>query len=60
MKKPGLIGGTRQESTPIYYRELEYGVQKKLNRAFFPRLTIENIGVIRIHIEALINMIISA
>lgn len=45
MKKLGLIGGTGPESTLIYYREIEYGVQKKLGGAYFPRLTIESMSV---------------
>lgn len=45
MNKLGLIGGTGPESTIAYYREIEYGVQQKLGRNFFPNLTIESLSV---------------
>lgn len=45
MKKIGLIGGTGPESTLVYYREIEYGVQNKLGYAYFPPLTIESMSV---------------
>ncbi len=43
MKKVGLIGGTGPESTVAYYRQIEYGVQKKTGR--FPNLVIESLSV---------------
>ena len=45
MKKLGLIGGTGPESTIEYYKGIEYGVQKKSGRSFFPNLTIESLSV---------------
>ncbi len=45
MHKLGLIGGTGPESTIVYYREIEYGVQQRLGRNFFPNLTIESLSV---------------
>ncbi|MEE3362947.1 MAG: amino acid racemase [Anaerovoracaceae bacterium] len=48
MKKLGLIGGTGPESTLIYYKEIEYGVQKKTNRNYFPHLTIESLSVFEV------------
>lgn len=45
MNKLGLIGGTNPESTIEYYRQIEYGVQKKSGRSFFPNLTIESLSV---------------
>lgn len=43
MKKLGLIGGTGPESTIEYYRQIEYGVQKKTG--CFPNLVIESLSV---------------
>ena len=43
MKKLGLIGGTGPESTIEYYRQIEYGVQKK--KGCFPDLCIESLSV---------------
>lgn len=45
MKKIGLIGGTGPESTIEYYKGIEYGVQQKSGRSFFPNLTIESLSV---------------
>lgn len=39
MKKLGLIGGVGPESTIPYYRGIIYGVQKKLNKPFFPAIS---------------------
>lgn len=48
MKKLGLIGGMGPESTVPYYHGIVYGVQKALNKAFFPNLTIESVNVFHI------------
>lgn len=45
MKKLGLIGGTGPESAIEYYRGIEYGVQQRSERGFFPNLTIESLSV---------------
>ena len=45
MKKLGLIGGTGPESTIEYYNGIEYGVQRRSGRSFFPHLTIESLSV---------------
>lgn len=45
MNKIGLIGGTGPESTIEYYKGIEYGVQQKSGRSFFPNLTIESLSV---------------
>ena len=45
MKKLGLIGGTGPESTIEYYKGIEYGVQRRSGRSFFPHLTIESLSV---------------
>ncbi|MFU0842476.1 MAG: Aspartate racemase [Burkholderia sp.] len=45
LRKLGLIGGIGPESTVPYYYGIVYGVQKKLNRHFFPTLAIESINV---------------
>lgn len=45
MNKLGLIGGTGPESTIEYYKGIEYGVQQKAGRSFFPNLTIESLSV---------------
>lgn len=45
MNKLGLIGGTGPESTIEYYKGIEYGVQQKSGRSFFPNLTIEGLSV---------------
>lgn len=45
MNKLGLIGGTGPESTIEYYKGIEYGVQQKSGRSFFPNLTIESLSV---------------
>ncbi len=45
MNKLGLIGGTGPESTIEYYKGIEYGVQQKSGRSYFPNLTIESLSV---------------
>lgn len=45
MKKLGLIGGIGPESTIAYYRDIAYGVQKRLNAPVFPPLVIESLSV---------------
>ncbi len=45
MNKLGLIGGTGPESTIEYYKGIEYGVQQKSGRGYFPNLTIESLSV---------------
>lgn len=44
MKKLGLIGGVGPEATIPYYKGIVYGVQKRLNKAFFPPLVIESLS----------------
>lgn len=46
MKKLGLVGGMGPESTIPYYREIIYGVQKKVG--YFPNLIIESINVFEV------------
>ncbi|MEE8886151.1 MAG: amino acid racemase [Eubacteriales bacterium] len=48
MKKLGLIGGTGPESTLIYYREIEQGVQKQIGKPYFPPMTIESLSVFNV------------
>ena len=48
MNKIGLIGGTGPESTIEYYKGIEYGVQQKSGRSFFPNLTIESLSVFEV------------
>ncbi|MGI6211141.1 MAG: aspartate/glutamate racemase family protein [Anaerovoracaceae bacterium] len=48
MKKLGLIGGTGPESTIAYYKAIEYGVQKKMNRSCFPHMAIESLSVFEV------------
>lgn len=45
MKKLGLVGGMRPESTIPYYHDIVYGVSEKLGKNQFPKLTIENVNV---------------
>ncbi len=45
MKKLGLIGGTGPESTIEYYKGITGGVQQRVGRPYFPRLTIESLSV---------------
>lgn len=46
MEKLGIIGGTGPESTLAYYRQLNYGYQKRLSRQdVFPSMTIESINI---------------
>ena len=45
MKKLGLVGGMGPESTIPYYYGIVYGVQNKIGKDFFPRLTIESVNV---------------
>ena len=42
MKKLGLIGGVGPESTIPYYHDIVYGVQKALDKPYFPPLTVES------------------
>lgn len=44
MKKLGLIGGIGPEATIPYYHDIVFGVQKKINKPFFPQLTIESLS----------------
>lgn len=44
MRKLGLIGGIGPEATIPYYHDIVYGVQKKLNRQYFPHLTVESLS----------------
>ena len=48
MKKLGLVGGMGPESTIPYYRDIMYGVQKKLGRNCFPNLTVESVDVFEV------------
>lgn len=45
LKKLGLVGGMGPESTIPYYRDIVYGVQKRVGEQFFPNLTIESVNV---------------
>lgn len=45
MKKLGLIGGIGPESTIPYYRDIVYGVQRRMGEKIFPSLTIESLNV---------------
>lgn len=45
MKKLGLVGGMGPESTIPYYRDIVYGVQKRIGKNFFPNLVIESVNV---------------
>jgi aspartate racemase len=46
MKKLGLIDGIGPESTIPYYHDTVYGVQSKVEKKFFPKLTIESLNVL--------------
>lgn len=48
MKKLGLIGGTGPESTLMYYKSIEQGVQEKVGKPFFPHMTIESLSVFEV------------
>lgn len=48
MKKLGLIGGLGPESTIPYYHDIVYGVQKAVDRPFFPCLTVESVDVFQV------------
>lgn len=48
MKKLGLIGGIGPESSISYYREIVFGVQKRLGRKQFPPLTVESLDVYQV------------
>jgi aspartate racemase len=48
LKKLGLIGGTGPESTLIYYRNIEQGVQEKMGMPYFPHMTIESLSVFEV------------
>lgn len=41
MKKLGLIGVVDPETIISYYYQIIYGVQKRLNKPFFPPMVIE-------------------
>lgn len=45
MRKLGLVGGTGPESTIPYYHGIVYGVQQRVGRKLFPKLTIESVDV---------------
>lgn len=45
MKKLGLVGGMGPESTILYYHDIVYGVQKKMGKGYFPKLSIESVNV---------------
>lgn len=45
MKKLGLVGGTGPESTLIYYKDINYIVNKMTNGLEFPELSIESINL---------------
>lgn len=47
MKKLGLIGGVGPEATLQYYKEIEYGVMKKLGASVLPEITIESLSCFR-------------
>lgn len=47
-EKLGLVGGMGPESTIPYYRDIVYGVQKKVGMNFFPNLTIESVNVFEV------------
>ena len=44
MKKLGLIGGVGPKATLQYYKEIEYGVMKKLGKSVLPEITIESLS----------------
>jgi aspartate racemase len=48
MKKLGLIGGTGPESTVPYYKEIVFGVQKRVGKPYFPPLVIESLSVFEV------------
>lgn len=48
MKKLGLIGGTGPESTLMYYKNIEQGVQEKIGKPCFPHMTIESLSVFEV------------
>ncbi len=47
MKKLGLIGGVGPEATLQYYKEIEYGVMKRLGASVLPEITIESLSCFR-------------
>ena len=47
MKKVGLVGGIGPESTISYYHDIVYGVQKEVQRDFFPDVSIESIDLFK-------------
>lgn len=48
MKKLGLIGGVGVESTIPYYKGITYGVQKFVQKPFFPNLSIESLSTFEV------------
>lgn len=48
MNKLGLIGGIGPESTLMYYRSIEQGVQEKIGKPYFPPMTIESLSVFEV------------
>lgn len=48
MKKLGLIGGIGPESTISYYKNIAYGIQKRVGKPFFPSLIIESVNVFHV------------
>lgn len=44
MKKLGLIGGVGPKATLQYYKEIEYGIMKKLGKSVLPEITIESLS----------------
>jgi aspartate racemase len=48
MKKLGLIGGTGPESTLMYYKSIEQGVQEAIGKPCFPHMTIESLSVFEV------------
>ena len=43
MKKIGLVGGTGPESTLMYYKELNSGIDLQTNGAHMPEIAIESV-----------------
>lgn len=47
-KKLGLVGGMGPESTMLYYRDIVYGVQKRVGQGYFPGLTVESVNAYKV------------
>lgn len=45
MRKLGLVGGTGPESTLDYYREVTFGVHRRLGDGHFPELTVDSLDL---------------